>query len=140
MESRTAVPPLPDSRRRQPRPAVAGPGLPVCFGALGDAVAGPHVSGPLPRAGAGVLSPLHSPGGRPEVVAPTLAFPLGDLLLLGIVVGLLAITGWRPGRAWSLIAAGFLLNAVADGVYLSQDSLGAYQPGTLLDSPWLASV
>jgi diguanylate cyclase (GGDEF)-like protein len=84
---------------------------------------------------------LHSTGGaRPEAVATTLAYPLGDLLLLAIVMGMLAITSWRPGRTWGLLAAGLLLNGLADSVYLFQTAKGTYVDGTLLDTTWLAST
>jgi two-component system, cell cycle response regulator len=84
---------------------------------------------------------LHSTGGgRPEVVATTLAYPLGDLLLLAILMGMLAITGWRPGRTWGLLAVGLLLNGVADSIYLYQSAKGTYVDGTLLDTAWLAST
>src|SRR6188474_1521791 len=31
-------------------------------------------------------------------VATTLAYPLGDIFMLAMVVGVIALTGWRPGR------------------------------------------
>ena len=39
-------------------------------------------------------------------VATTLAYPLGDIAMVAIVVGVVALTGWRPGRTWSLPTAG----------------------------------
>jgi two-component system cell cycle response regulator len=84
---------------------------------------------------------VHSTGGaHPMAVATTLAYPLGDLLLLAIVMGMLAITGWRPGRTWGLLAAGLVLNGLADSIYLYQTAKGTYVDGTLLDSTWLAST
>ena len=44
--------------------------------------------------------------GTPLQVATTLAYPLGDIVLLSMVVGVIALTGWRPGRTWSLLLAG----------------------------------
>ena len=38
-------------------------------------------------------------------VATTLAYPLGDILMLALVVGVVALTRWRPGRTWSLLLA-----------------------------------
>jgi hypothetical protein len=38
-------------------------------------------------------------GGDAAAVATNLAYPLADLLLLGLVVATLAASGWRPGRA-----------------------------------------
>ena len=39
-------------------------------------------------------------------VATTLAYPLGDIVLLSMVVGVVALTGWRPGRAWTPLLVG----------------------------------
>ena len=39
-------------------------------------------------------------------VATTLAYPLGDILMLALVVGVIALTRWRPGRTWSLLLLG----------------------------------
>ena len=36
----------------------------------------------------------------------TLSYPLGDIAMLSMVVGVIALTGWRPGRTWSLLLAG----------------------------------
>ncbi len=43
--------------------------------------------------------------GSPLQVATTLAYPLGDIAMLALVVGVVALTGWRPGRTWSLLLA-----------------------------------
>ena len=41
----------------------------------------------------------------PAAVATNLAYPLADLLLLGVLVTSAALSGWRVDRAWGLIAA-----------------------------------
>lgn len=46
--------------------------------------------------------------------AVTLAYPLGDITMLAIVVGVIALTRWRPGRTWSLLLAGLLALVFAD--------------------------
>ena len=38
--------------------------------------------------------------GTPLQVATTLAYPLGDIAMVAMVVGVIALTGWRPGRTW----------------------------------------
>jgi len=76
--------------------------------------------------------------GEPMVFATNLAYPIGDLLLLGCVLAALSATGWRPGRAIGLIAGGLLLRALADFVYLDQITLGSYDGG-LLDTCWPAA-
>ena len=44
-----------------------------------------------------------------------LAYPVGDLLLLGLVVTVFGLNGWRPDPVWLLIGGGLALTAVADG-------------------------
>jgi diguanylate cyclase (GGDEF)-like protein len=80
-------------------------------------------------------------GGAPaSAVATNLAYPLADLLLLILVVGVVALMGWRPGRAWWLMATGFVLFAVADTVYLLRLASGTYAPGTWLELLWPAAL
>jgi len=44
----------------------------------------------------------------------TLAYPLGDVFMLSLVVGVIALTGWRPGRTWSLLLLGIVALVFAD--------------------------
>src|SRR5215217_2336530 len=55
-------------------------------------------------------------------VATTLAYPLGDIVLLAMVVGVVALTGWRPGRAWTPLLLGLMAMAVADVAYTLQST------------------
>ena len=73
-------------------------------------------------------------------VATLLAYPVGDVLLLALVTGLLALTGWRPGATWAIIGLALVLAAAGDAVYLYQTSLGTYTEGTILDTVWPASL
>jgi diguanylate cyclase (GGDEF)-like protein len=83
---------------------------------------------------------LDSTEGAPLAVATNLAYPLGDLLLLGLVVGFLGLTGWRVERSWIVIGAGLAVFAVADSVYLYQAAVGTYVEGTLLDAGWVVAI
>lgn len=89
--------------------------------------------------GAAILYPaIHSDtGANAATVATNLAYPLGDLLLLSLVVGVLALTGWRPGRAWLVIAGGLVANAIADASYLYMEATSGYVEGGIIDSGWL---
>ena len=78
-------------------------------------------------------------GGDPMVVAVNLAYPIADLLLITLVVGIFG-TGWRPGRAWLMLGAGLLVNSIADTLFLLQAASGSYVEGTLLDALWLSAV
>jgi two-component system cell cycle response regulator len=95
--------------------------------ALGCAV----LYGPVVHASGGALS---------TEVLTNLAYPVGDLLLLGLVVAILGLTGWRPSLGWILLGVGLAMNAVADGMYLLQTVEGTYVEGTLLETLWPASA
>ena len=73
-------------------------------------------------------------------VVTTLAYPIGDMALLGIAVGMLALSGWRPGRAWLMLAAGLGLSAIADTAYAYATADGSYVVGGILDSMWLGAA
>jgi diguanylate cyclase (GGDEF)-like protein len=53
-------------------------------------------------------------------VATTLAYPFGDVLLVSLIVGVIALTRWRPGRTWTLLLAGLAVMAVADVAFTLQ--------------------
>src|SRR5476649_637851 len=52
---------------------------------------------------------LRSVGGSPAAVATNLAYPLGDALLIALIVLVFGMSGWRPGRTWLLLGLGFVL-------------------------------
>jgi diguanylate cyclase (GGDEF)-like protein len=82
---------------------------------------------------------LESTGRDTAEIAVSLAYPVGDTLLLALVVGFFALTGWRPGRDWMLVGAGLGAMAVADVLFLYLSANGNYTEGTLLDALWPAS-
>jgi diguanylate cyclase (GGDEF)-like protein len=92
--------------------AVAAVGATVLFGAVVD-----------------------STGGSPLIAAMNIAYPLADALLLGIVVAVLALTGWRLDRTWLCIVAGTTVLALADSAFLYQAASGSAQL-PILDAAW----
>ena len=78
--------------------------------------------------------------GSSLAVATELAYPIGDLLLAALVVGVLALRGWRVNRTWGLLGGGFLLLAVADCMYGAQVASGATQPSSVATLFYLLSV
>jgi diguanylate cyclase (GGDEF)-like protein len=78
-------------------------------------------------------------GGTAEV-AVNLAYPVGDLLLLGLVVVVFGLNGWRPDPVWLLLGGGLALTALADGLFAFQSATEQYVEGTLLDIAWPASA
>ena len=88
-----------------------------------------------------VFEPIHdSSTGSSAAVAVNLAYPLADMLLISVAVGIMALTGWRPGRTWIFIALGLAVSAVADGWYLYKIATETYVEGTILDAFWPASM
>jgi diguanylate cyclase len=89
-----------------------------------------------------MLEPVihHSTDGTPVSVATSLAYPLGDLVLVVFVFGVFVLSGWRPGRTWLLIALGFALMAIGDSVYLFRVAEDSYRAGTILDALWPAGL
>ena len=61
------------------------------------------------------------------------AYPLGDLVLLGAALGVLAAQAWRVTRVWWLLSGGCLLLVASDlGFLLSE----RYETGGLADLGW----
>ncbi len=78
-----------------------------------------------------VLRPvLASVSGNTAAVITEMAYPICDLLLAALVVGVLALRGWRLDRMWAMLGAGFLALATADGMYALQVAGGASAPST----------
>ena len=79
---------------------------------------------------------VESTGGSPTVAAMNIAYPLADALLLGLVVSVLALTGWRLDRSWLCIIGGTAVLALADSAYLYQAVGGISNEMTILDAGW----
>jgi hypothetical protein len=76
--------------------------------------------------------------GPPATVATNLAYPLGDLVILTLVVGTLVATGRAAVSAWAWIAAGLLVFSVSDALFLMATAEGGYVHGALFDAGWNA--
>ncbi|TMK27314.1 MAG: diguanylate cyclase, partial [Actinobacteria bacterium] len=79
---------------------------------------------------------LNATGGSFAAVATNLAYPVGDLLLILVAVGVVGLSGWRPGRMWTLITLSLTAMAVADIVYLYQVATNSYVEGTWSEALW----
>jgi two-component system, cell cycle response regulator len=78
--------------------------------------------------------------GQALAVATNLAYPLGDLVLLGLIVGALASTGWRLDRTWMLLAIGVATFWLADSLYLVRTAEGTFVSGGPIDTGWWAGL
>jgi diguanylate cyclase (GGDEF)-like protein len=74
---------------------------------------------------------LASVSGGTAAVITEMAYPLCDLLLAALVVGVLALRGWRLDRLWAMLGAGFIALAAADCLYALQVAHGASAPSAL---------
>ena len=79
---------------------------------------------------------LNAAEGKPLAVATSLAYPLTDLVLIGVFVGALASTGWRLDRTWLALAVGIGAFWLADSLYLVETARGTYQAPSWYDMGW----
>jgi two-component system cell cycle response regulator len=70
---------------------------------------------------------LDAAEGKPLAVATSLAYPLTDLVLIGVFLGALASTGWRMDRTSIALAVGIGSFWVADSPYLVETARGTYE-------------
>ncbi len=79
-------------------------------------------------------------GGSAATVATNLAYPLGDVLLLALVVAGTVLLSGRRRAAWYLVAAGCAVNAAGDTFNLLNGA-GAPALGSIVDAiAWPASL
>jgi diguanylate cyclase (GGDEF)-like protein len=76
----------------------------------------------------------------PSALATNLAYPVGDMIVLGIVVGAVALSGWRFSPRWLLFGGGLVLFSTSDCVYLIRTATDSYSYGTILDLGWPAGM
>ncbi|HZU61332.1 MAG TPA: diguanylate cyclase, partial [Solirubrobacteraceae bacterium] len=77
---------------------------------------------------------LRTAGGDPGAVAVDLIYPIGDLLLLIMVVGGTAILPGRTRGPWLMLAGGYALNAVGDTFNLFGSGIGATHIGSVFNA------
>ncbi len=68
---------------------------------------------------------FQSPGSSSVGVVVNLAYPIGDALLLGLIVGGFAVLSGRRKLPWILLATGVAINVVGDASNVLPNSLGA---------------
>jgi signal transduction histidine kinase len=112
--------------RREHRSAGAGVWLDSCVGGLAAA-----------SVVAVLLEPAFSGDRRSWWSAGvSLAYPVGDLLLVFAVVAVAGLRQGRLGPRWSAVLVGLAVFTGADVVYDLQIAHGAYVVGTPLDAGW----
>ncbi len=84
---------------------------------------------------------LRSSGRDVLGTATNLAYPIGDVLLLGLVAGGFAVLSGKSKERWALLAAGLFLNVLGDTSNLLQNSIGASRFGTISNAiAWPTAV
>src|SRR4051794_40100672 len=83
---------------------------------------------------------LDTVGGSPLGVATNLAYPIGDLILLSVVVASFALRGWRADRTWALLGLGIVLFWIADSYYLVTVANGTYVYPSVFDGGWTSCL
>lgn len=78
-------------------------------------------------------------GTTPEVLT-TLSYPLGDIAMLSLIVGVIALTGWRPGRTWSLLLVGLSAMVAADIAFTLQAIEGTLPGGEWVNPIYLIAA
>ena len=78
--------------------------------------------------------------GSSAEVLTTLAYPFGDVILISLIVGVIALTRWRPGRTLTLLLAGLGAMAVADVAFTLQTYEAAIPGGDWVEPIYLISA
>jgi hypothetical protein len=74
--------------------------------------------------------------GTSLAVSTELAYPLGDLLLLGLVAGAIVVMGRHAGWRWTFMGLGITLFCLADVLYVLASAQGSYRLGIWFDILW----
>lgn len=69
-------------------------------------------------------------------VATNLVYPMIDALIIGLILGVFVIHRGRPGGIWVLFGGIWVVQTVADTLYLYQVAGGTYVAGGMLDAIW----
>jgi len=69
-------------------------------------------------------------------IATNVAYPVSDLILLGLAVGAVAVRGWRLDRTWALVGAGVIAFWAADTHYLFAVADDSYTFPDPVDLGW----
>jgi len=84
---------------------------------------------------------VSSTGRSALATATALAYPIGDVVLLGLVAAGFAVLSGRRKTPWILLAVGMALNVVGDTANLFQNSFGATRFGTVSNAiAWPAAI
>jgi hypothetical protein len=77
-----------------------------------------------------VVQPLaaHSHNGWLAAVV-SFSYPVLDVLLIGVLLGIYGLMGWKPNRMWVFIGLGILASTCADAAFAVQEARGVASGG-----------
>ena len=81
-----------------------------------------------------------SAGGDRLAVVTNVAYPVADLVLLGLIVGAVAARGWRVDRTLGLMIAAVASFWLSDSLYLVLTAKGQWESGGPFDIGWWATA
>jgi diguanylate cyclase (GGDEF)-like protein len=94
-----------------------------------------------------VSAAVHGSEGAPLLERATnLAYPVGDLLLLGAIVSAVGLAGWRVDRLWATFGVAILSLETADLIYMTGadgmvgDAADAFVATTMTAVAWAATI
>ncbi|AEV84199.1 putative signaling protein [Actinoplanes sp. SE50] len=73
-------------------------------------------------------------------VMVSLAYPIADIALSGLLLGVWALSGWRTERVWLLLLAGMGTNTAANGLHAFDTTHGSFVPGSWEDALWAVAL
>ncbi|MFI6073905.1 putative bifunctional diguanylate cyclase/phosphodiesterase [Actinoplanes sp. NPDC051343] len=79
-------------------------------------------------------------GQRAWSVVVSMAYPLVDIVLAGLLLGAWALSGWRTERVWMLLLAGMGVNTTANGIHMFETTHGTFLPDSWTDALWSVAL
>ncbi len=71
----------------------------------------------------------HDAAQGPLATVIDFSYPVLDVLLIGAVLGVYGLLGWRPDRMWILIGLGVLATTIGDAAFAVQEARGTANSG-----------
>ncbi|MGH2906037.1 MAG: bifunctional diguanylate cyclase/phosphohydrolase [Solirubrobacterales bacterium] len=79
---------------------------------------------------------VNTTGDNTAAVVTNLAYPVADTMLIALLVCIVALNGFRAGKAWILILLGAAVFFAGDITASLEVAAGTYKPGNFLDFAW----
>jgi len=70
----------------------------------------------------------------------SLAYPVADIVLAGVLLGAWALSGWRTERVWLVLLAGMGINSAANGFRMVETAAGMFIPAGWTDALWSVAL